>query len=109
MGDESKCASFAPAHRGECGYDFLIAYSCKGRRVCPACTARRMVGPAARLADHAMPRLPLCQWELSVPKRLHHFLQNNPRIPSLRVPQSMSLIDVNASRSNSCHISRDSN
>jgi Transposase zinc-binding domain len=33
---------FARARCGECGHDFLIAFSCKGRGVCPACNARRM-------------------------------------------------------------------
>jgi hypothetical protein len=37
--------------------------------VCPACNARRMVQTAAHRADHVMPRLPVRQWVLSVPKR----------------------------------------
>jgi hypothetical protein len=39
---------FARARCGECGHDFLIAFSCKGRGVCPSCNARRMVETAAR-------------------------------------------------------------
>ena len=35
-----------------------------------ACNARRMVETAAHLADHVIPRLPVRQWVLSVPKRL---------------------------------------
>jgi hypothetical protein len=35
---------FARARCGDCGHDFLIAFSCKGRGVCPSCNARRM-GP----------------------------------------------------------------
>jgi len=53
---------FARARCGQCGHDFLIAYSCKGRGVCPACNARRMVETAAHLADHVMPRLAVRQW-----------------------------------------------
>ena len=50
---------FARARCAECGHDFLIAWSCKGRGVCPACNTRRMVETAAHLADHVLPRLPV--------------------------------------------------
>ncbi|MDP2829095.1 MAG: transposase zinc-binding domain-containing protein, partial [Sulfuricellaceae bacterium] len=40
---------FARAHCDECGHDFLIAFSCKGRGVCPSCNTRRMVETAAHL------------------------------------------------------------
>ena len=46
-----------------------LAFSCKGRGVCPSCTTRRMVETAAQLSDHVFPRLPVRQWVLSVPKR----------------------------------------
>lgn len=68
---------FARAHCDECGHDFLIAFSCKGRRVCPSCNTRRMVETAAHLTDHVFPRLPVRQWVLSVPKRLRYFLQRD--------------------------------
>jgi hypothetical protein len=45
--------------RARCGHDFLIAFSCKGRGVCPACNARRMVATAAHITDHLLPDLPL--------------------------------------------------
>lgn len=60
---------FARARCADCGHDFLIAYSCKGRGVCPSCSTRRMVETAAHLALHVIPRLPVRQWVLSVPKR----------------------------------------
>lgn len=68
---------FARAYCDECQHDFLIAYSCKGRGVCPSCNTRRMVETAAHLADHVFPRLAVRQWVLSVPKRLRYFLQTN--------------------------------
>ena len=68
---------FARAHCDECGHDFLIAFSCKGRGVCPSCNTRRMAETAAHLADHVFPRLPVRQWVLSVPKRLRYFLQRD--------------------------------
>ncbi len=68
---------FARARCAQCGHDFLIAFSCKGRGVCPSCNTRRMVETAAHLTDHVLPPLPLRQWVLSVPKRLRYFLERD--------------------------------
>ena len=54
---------------GACGHDCLVAFSCKGRGVCPACNTRRMAEPSAHLCDDAFPRLPVRQCGLSVPKK----------------------------------------
>jgi predicted Zn-ribbon and HTH transcriptional regulator len=40
---------FARARCADCGHDFIVAYSCKCRGVCPSCTTRRMVETAAHL------------------------------------------------------------
>ena len=61
---------FARAGFAACGHDFLIAYSCKCRGVCPSCTPGRMVETAAHLADHVIAGLPVRQRVLAVPKRL---------------------------------------
>jgi hypothetical protein len=71
---------FARARCADCGHDFLVAYSCKCRGVCPSCTTRRMVETAAHLADHVIPRLPVRQWVLSVPKRLRYHLERDPAV-----------------------------
>jgi hypothetical protein len=68
---------FARARCDDCGHDFLVAFSCKGRGVCPSCTTRRMAETAAHLTDHVFPRLPVRQWVLSVPKRLRYFMQRD--------------------------------
>jgi hypothetical protein len=60
---------FARARCGDCGHDFLIAFSCN---------ARRMAETAAHLADNVFPPLPVRQWGISVPKRLRYFLQHDP-------------------------------
>jgi hypothetical protein len=65
---------FARARCDDCGHDFLVAFSCKGRGVCPSCTTRRMAETAAHLTDHVFPRLPVRQLVLSVPKRLRYFM-----------------------------------
>ena len=58
---------FARARCGDCGHDFLIAFSCKGRGVCPSCNTRRMAEMAAHLVDHVLPPVAMRQWVLSVP------------------------------------------
>ena len=68
---------FARAWCDDCGHDYFVAYSCKGRGVCPSCNTRRMVETAAHLTDHVFPRLPVRQWVLSVPKRLRYFMQRD--------------------------------
>ena len=71
---------FARARCDDCGHDFLIAFSCKGRGVCPSCNTRRMAQTAAHLVDHVLPRLPVRQWVLSVPKRLRYHLQHDREV-----------------------------
>ena len=73
---------FARARCAECGHDFLVAFSCKGRALCPSCNARRMAETAAHLVDHVFPPLPVRQWVLSVPKRLRWYLQREPKAVS---------------------------
>ena len=72
------CFGFARARCTGCGHDFLVAFSCKGRGVCPSCTGRRMAQTAAHLADHVIPPVPVRQWVISVPKRLRCFLADRP-------------------------------
>jgi DNA-directed RNA polymerase subunit RPC12/RpoP len=84
---------FARARCAECGHDFLIAWSYKGRGVCPACNTRRMVETAAHLADHVFPQLPVRQWVLSVPKRLRYYLQHDPAIETLALRIFLSVVE----------------
>ena len=61
----------------DCGDDFLVAFSCKVRGICPSCNTRRMVFIAAHLVEHIYPIAPVRQWVLSVPKRLRYFLHRD--------------------------------
>ena len=69
---------------GECRHGFLIAFSGKGRGVCPSCNTRRMVETAVHLAEQVIPRLPVRQWVLAVPKRLRYFLHRDPATSKVR-------------------------
>ena len=80
--DYLKCGilahGFARAYCASCGHDFLIAFSCKGRDICPSCATRRMVETAAHLVDQVLPRVAYRQWVLSVPKRVRWHLREKP-------------------------------
>ncbi len=73
---------FARARCSGCGYEFLVAFSCKARGACPSCGAKRMVQTAAHLVEHVIPHVPVRQWVLSVPKRLRPYLHHRPRTAS---------------------------
>ena len=62
-----------------CRTGFVVAFSCKGRGVCPSCNGRHMAQTAAHLADHVIPPVPVRQWVISVPKRLRGFLADRPQ------------------------------
>ena len=73
---------FARAGCGACGHDFPVAFSCKGRGLCPSCNARRMAESAAHLVDRVIPPVAVRQWVLSVPKRLRWYLEREPKAVS---------------------------
>ena len=74
----SASASPAPGARAA-AQGFVVAFSCKGRGVCPSCNGRHMAQTAAHLADHVIPPVPVRQWVISVPKRLRGILADRPR------------------------------
>lgn len=65
---------FARFRCGECGLDQLVAFSCKGRALCPSCGGRRMAERAAHLVDHVIPDVHVRQWVLSLPYRVRYRL-----------------------------------
>ena len=72
------CFGFARSLCMACRTGFVVAFSCKGRGVCPSCNGRHMAQTAAHLADHVIPPVPVRQWVISVPKRLRGFLADRP-------------------------------
>jgi hypothetical protein len=61
---------FTRCHCDACGHDLLVAFSCKGRSVCPSCCGRRMANVAAHLVDRVLPDVPVRQFVLSLPFEL---------------------------------------
>jgi hypothetical protein len=93
---------FARARCEDCGHDFLIAFSCKGRGVCPSCNARRMAETAAHLVDQVFPPLPVRQWVLSVPKRLRYFLQRDSEALGAVLHIFLRVIEVRLRQRSGC-------
>lgn len=71
---------FARARCDACGHDFLIAFSCKGRGICPSCNTKRMVQTAAHLVDNVLPEAPLRQVVVSFPKWLRFYLHEDAQL-----------------------------
>jgi hypothetical protein len=68
---------FLRLHCAGCGRDELVAFSCKGRAICPSCVSRRMSDTAAQLVDQRLPDAPYRQWVFSFPRRLRVALASN--------------------------------
>ena len=56
----------------------MIAFSRKGRGICPSCNGWHMAQTAAHLVDRVIPPGPVRQWVISVPKRLRGMLADRP-------------------------------
>jgi len=53
-----------------CGFERLVAFSCKKRGICPSCLGRRMTDTACHLRERVIPSEPLRQWVCSLPWEL---------------------------------------
>jgi len=63
---------FLRLHCDACGHDRLLAFSCKGRALCPSCGGRRMADTAAHLVDYVLPEVAVRQWVLTLPYPLRY-------------------------------------
>ncbi len=61
------CRGFARVRCAKCNESRLVAFSCKGRGFCPACTGRRMCATSAHLIEEVLPEVALRQWVLTFP------------------------------------------
>jgi hypothetical protein len=68
------CEGFSRVHCKNCGYDRLVAFSCKCRGFCTSCIGRRMNDGASFVVDHILGDTPVRQWVLSLPHILRYIL-----------------------------------
>ncbi len=91
------CRGFARVRCKGCGHEFLLAFSCASRGVCPSCGARHMAETAAHLVEHVFPQVPVAapahpalaalmhpcmsrQWVVALPKRLRYFVHRDAEL-----------------------------
>ena len=72
---------FARVRCADCGFERLVAFSCKAH-ICPSCAARRMEDGAAHLVRNVFPAVAVRQWVLSFPRRLRFLAAREPRLAS---------------------------
>lgn len=70
---------FLRVHCDACKQDELLAFSCKGRGLCPSCIGRRMAELSSRLVDERLPYAPYRQWTFSFPWRIRVALARDGR------------------------------
>ena len=66
-------SGFARVRSRSCPEEFLVAFSCKGRGVCPSCGAKRAAELAAFLQDEVVEEVGHAQCVFTVPKMLRVF------------------------------------
>ncbi len=71
---------FARVRCEGCKDELLVAFSCKGRGLCPSCNARRAHVTAAHLVERVLPHAPYRQWTLSFPFRVRWVLARDARL-----------------------------
>jgi hypothetical protein len=75
---------FARVRCGACRAEFLVAFSCKCRGLCPSCAAKRAAALAAFLREDVLADVGHAQWVFSIPKMLRpYFLYHRPLLGRL--------------------------
>ena len=75
---------FARVRCGGCHAEYLVAFSCKGRGLCPSCAAKRAAALAAFLREEVLAEVGHAQWVFSIPKMLRpYFLYHRPLLGRL--------------------------
>ena len=74
---------FACAHCDGCSKDFLIAFSCKGRGICPAAINALWWKLLRILSTSVLPRVPFRQFVISFPMRIRYYLENHKTLQTV--------------------------
>jgi hypothetical protein len=64
---------FARIRCPECAEEYLLAFSCKTRELCPSCAAKRSAATAALLAEDVIEEVGHAQWVFVIPKMLRRY------------------------------------
>jgi ribosomal protein S27E len=75
---------FARVRCPDCRAEYLLAFSCKTRELCPSCAARRAAATAVLLADAVLEEIGHAQWVFVMPKMLRpYFLHHRELLGGL--------------------------
>ncbi len=77
-GDTSR--GFARVRCKDCHHEFLVAFSCKSRGICPSCTGRRMADEAAYLVDILLPNAAYRQWTFTFPWPMRYLMAKDTKL-----------------------------
>ena len=75
---------FARIRCPDCAEEYLLAFSCKTRELCPSCAAKRSAATAALLAEEVFEKVGHAQWVFVMPKMLRpYFLHHRELLGGL--------------------------
>ena len=74
---------FARIHCDKCGYDYLLAFSCKTRCFCPSCHQKRMLVYGDWVEDTVLAPVPHRQYVFTLPKSLRPFFHHRAYLGEL--------------------------
>jgi hypothetical protein len=74
---------FARARCPKCPQEFLVAFSCKGRGMCPSCGAKRAAELGAFLIDEVVEDVGHAQWVFTIPKMLRVYFLHHRELARL--------------------------
>ena len=75
---------FARVRCPECRAEYLLAFSCKTRELCPSCAARRAAATAVLLREEVLEEVGHAQWVFVMPKMLRpYFLHHRELLGGL--------------------------
>jgi len=75
---------FARVRCPDCAEEYLLAFSCKTRELCPSCAAKRSAATAALLAEEVLEEVAHAQWVFVIPKMLRpYFLHHRELLGGL--------------------------
>jgi hypothetical protein len=75
---------FARIRCPECAEEYLLAFSCKTRELCPSCSAKRSAATAALLAEDVLEEVGHAPWVFVIPKMLRpYFLHHRELLGGL--------------------------
>jgi len=73
---------FARVKCPDCKHEYLLAYSCKSRWLCPSCQAKKVIQFGDHLKNNVLFPVPHRQWVFSIPIMLRVYFKNDRKLLS---------------------------